>query len=152
MGRGWESHGFAKLIRCAIMGYKALSTTPEAYKEQQKKQLFIVSPEDDMTEAIFKLFEQIKAVNEDMNRHIKFQKNKKRCLELNGGQAVYSYVYLVGPGCYDNTTVNCGKCYKTTVDVSDATSPAFIPDIMESYDWASGQYPTWTESIWKEFS
>jgi len=53
----------------------------EHLQEQQKKQLFIVSPEDDMTEAIFKLFEQIKAVNEDMNRHIKFQKNKKKSIE-----------------------------------------------------------------------
>ena len=91
-------------------------------------------------------------VEESKQEESEFQKNKKRCLELNGGQAVFSYVYLVGPGCYENTTVQCGKCYRTTVDVSDATSPAFIPDIMEGYDWASGQYPTWTESIWKEFS
>ena len=40
-----------------------------------------MAPEDDMTEAIYKLFEQIKAVNEDMSRHIKFQKTKKKSIE-----------------------------------------------------------------------
>jgi hypothetical protein len=37
MGRGCESHAIAKIIRCAIMGYKALSATPEPYKKLQKK-------------------------------------------------------------------------------------------------------------------
>ena len=38
MGRGCESHAFVKLLRCAIMGYKALSTTPDEFKKMQKKQ------------------------------------------------------------------------------------------------------------------
>ena len=38
MGRGCESHAFVKLLRCAIMGYKALSSTPAEHKKQQKKQ------------------------------------------------------------------------------------------------------------------
>lgn len=33
MGRGCESHAFVKLLRCAIMGYKALSSTPEEHKK-----------------------------------------------------------------------------------------------------------------------
>jgi hypothetical protein len=37
MSRGCESHAFVKLLRCAIMGYKALSTTPEELKKQQAK-------------------------------------------------------------------------------------------------------------------
>ena len=38
MGRGCESHAFVKLLRCAIMGYKALSSTPDEFKKLQKKQ------------------------------------------------------------------------------------------------------------------
>lgn len=37
MGRGCESHAFVKLLRCAIMGYKALSSTPQEHKKMQKK-------------------------------------------------------------------------------------------------------------------
>ena len=65
---------------------------------------------------------------------------------------IYKYVFLVGPGCYEGNTVKCGKCYKTTVDKSSATSPAFIDEVQEGYDWSSGLYPTWTESVWKGFS
>ena len=38
MGRGCERHSFVKLLRCAIMGYKALSSTPPEFKKLQKKQ------------------------------------------------------------------------------------------------------------------
>ena len=38
MSRGVESHAFVKLLRCAIMSYKALSTTSEEFKKQQRKQ------------------------------------------------------------------------------------------------------------------
>ena len=38
MSRGCESHAFVKLLRCSIMSYKALSTTPEDLKKQQSKQ------------------------------------------------------------------------------------------------------------------
>ena len=37
MGRGCESHAFVKLLRCAIMSYKALSSTPNEHKKMQKK-------------------------------------------------------------------------------------------------------------------
>jgi len=33
-----------------------------------------------------------------------------------------------------------------------ARSPAFEDDIWKTYDWASGKYPTWTESYWKSIS
>lgn len=42
-----------------------------------------------------------------------------------------------------------GECRKTTQNISDAYSPAFI---IENYDWKSGQYSTWTESTWRELS
>jgi len=45
--------------------------------------------------------------------------------------------------------VECGSCYRTTVDSTSASSPAFLEGVTEDYDWASGLYPTWTESIWK---
>eukprot|EP00092_Neocalanus_flemingeri_P064854 GFUD01078765.1.p1 GENE.GFUD01078765.1~~GFUD01078765.1.p1 ORF type:complete len:728 (-),score=215.66 GFUD01078765.1:216-2399(-) len=74
------------------------------------------------------------------------------CLTKNSQQSVYSYTFLVGPGCYNGSHVTCASCYQTTVGQSEASSPAFTAGVMESYDWTSGQYPTWTESIWKEIS
>ena len=63
-----------------------------------------------------------------------------------------THVYLVGPGCYSNNSVHCGRCYRTTVTKSDATSPVFIKENTKHYDWGSGKWPTWTESVWKGFS
>jgi len=77
---------------------------------------------------------------------------KKSCLAKNSNQNVYQYVYLVGKACYNTTGVECGKCYKTTVGTTEAASPAFLDGVMEDYDWSSGLYPTWTESIWKVIS
>jgi nicastrin len=77
---------------------------------------------------------------------------KANCLAKNSNQNVHHYVYLVGKGCYNSTGVECGKCYKTTVDTTDAASPAFLAGVKEDYDWSSGLYPTWTESIWKVIS
>eukprot|EP00090_Calanus_glacialis_P006390 TRINITY_DN14985_c0_g1_i1.p1 TRINITY_DN14985_c0_g1~~TRINITY_DN14985_c0_g1_i1.p1 ORF type:complete len:720 (+),score=264.67 TRINITY_DN14985_c0_g1_i1:64-2223(+) len=77
---------------------------------------------------------------------------KSACLAKNSQQTVYSYSFLVGPGCYNGSTVTCGSCYQTTVAQTEAGSPAFLEDVMESYDWASGKYPTWTESIWKKIT
>jgi len=77
---------------------------------------------------------------------------KSACLAKNSHQSVYTYSFLVGPDCYNGSTVTCSSCYQTTVGQSDASSPAFEDDVMESYDWAGGKYPTWTESIWKEIS
>ena len=76
------------------------------------------------------------------------------CTALNSPERpLVSHVYLVGgPECYQNNTVVCGHCYATTVTQSDATSPVFIKEVRQHYDWASGQFPTWTESVWKGFS
>jgi len=81
-------------------------------------------------------------------------KAREACLARNQRQTVYSYVYLVGKDCYNKTTevVECGRCYRSTVFLTPASSPAFLPGVMETYDWSSGLYPTWTESIWKVIS
>ncbi|XP_035704383.1 nicastrin isoform X2 [Folsomia candida] len=42
-----------------------------------------------------------------------------------------------------------GSCFASTVNTSQAVSPAFVID---NYDWTSGQYSTWTESVWQQFS
>ncbi|XP_037945644.1 nicastrin [Teleopsis dalmanni] len=42
-----------------------------------------------------------------------------------------------------------GECRVTTQNYSYALSPAFLID---NYDWKSGQYSTWTESTWTQFS
>ena len=101
-----------------------------------------------------------------------FSRDKAACLERNSDQTTFSYVFLVGEdSCYNATTVTCGHCYRTTVAATSATSPAFIKEVWIShnkffiiniiltrvqvqsgYDWASGRYPTWTESVWKGFS
>ncbi|XP_017031604.1 nicastrin isoform X2 [Drosophila kikkawai] len=44
---------------------------------------------------------------------------------------------------------NVGECRLTTQNYSYALSPAFLID---GYDWSSGQYSTWTESTWSQFS
>jgi len=75
------------------------------------------------------------------------------CSDLNSkDRPEVSYVYLVGADCYENNTVVCGHCYLTSVTQSEASSPAFMKDVRRHYDWASGQFPTWTESVWKGFS
>jgi len=90
--------------------------------------------------------------DEKKKEESQFVRDQEKCLNMNNNQVIYKYVFLVGPGCYDGNTVKCGQCYKTTVDKSSATSPAFIEEVQRSYDWASGLYPTWTESVWKGFS
>ncbi|XP_016960967.1 nicastrin [Drosophila biarmipes] len=44
---------------------------------------------------------------------------------------------------------NIGECRLTTQNYSHALSPAFLID---GYDWSSGNYSTWTESTWSQFS
>ncbi|XP_053601840.1 nicastrin [Plodia interpunctella] len=51
----------------------------------------------------------------------------------------YSYYWLRGWN-------DSGVCIQTTMNFSQAVSPAFIiPD----YDFTSGEYSTWTESVWQ---
>ncbi|KAH8278521.1 hypothetical protein KR018_004353, partial [Drosophila ironensis] len=44
---------------------------------------------------------------------------------------------------------NTGECRLTTQNYSYALSPAFLID---GYEWNSGQFSTWTESTWSQFS
>jgi nicastrin len=91
-------------------------------------------------------------LNAETNDTADIAEEKKNCLAKNQKQNVYRYVFLVGKSCYNTTGVECGKCYQTTVDTTEAASPAFLDGVMEDYDWSSGKYPTWTESIWKVIS
>ena len=62
--------------------------------------------------------------------------------------SLFRYAYLVKDSeCYNSTTVVCGTCLRSTVD----TSPALSPVMTEYEDWdtASLNFPTWTESVWK---
>jgi len=77
------------------------------------------------------------------------EEERRKCLEKNVKQGVYSYVFLVGEGCSNLTSVRCGSCYRSTVWATEASSPAFLPWVQDSYVWDSHLYPTWTESIWK---
>jgi nicastrin len=40
-----------------------------------------------------------------------------------------------------------GSCYETSTSTSPAASPAFED---ENYEWGSGKYSTWTESVWQK--
>jgi len=90
------------------------------------------------------------AVSDDKEKEEEdITKDRTDCLARNVGQNVFTYVFLVGAGCSNITEVQCGSCYKTSVGTTVASSPAFL---QEDYDWTSGQYSTWTESIWKVIS
>ncbi|XP_049941555.1 nicastrin isoform X2 [Schistocerca serialis cubense] len=71
-------------------------------------------------------------------------KTKEQCVADPQSQ-VYQYLWMSGKNENGNST---GVCVKTTMNYSIAESPAFS---IEGYDWASGQYSTWTESTWNEF-
>lgn len=49
------------------------------------------------------------------------------------------------PRFFINST--CFDCPQ--VNLTEASSPAFI---IPNYDWSSGKYPTWTESVWQKYS
>lgn len=59
---------------------------------------------------------------------------------------VYQYFWMNNTFDESNST---GACIKTTMNFSVAISPAFVKS---DYNWASGTFPTWTESVWREFS
>ncbi|RZB39345.1 Nicastrin and/or Peptidase M28 domain containing protein [Asbolus verrucosus] len=44
--------------------------------------------------------------------------------------------------------LNTTLCYRITMNFTEAVSPAFV---IHDYDWSSGEYSTWTESIWNDF-
>lgn len=63
--------------------------------------------------------------------------NRTRCHELD--HLGYSYYWLRG---WNHT----GVCIQTTMNMSPAVSPAFN---ITDYDFSSGMYSTWTESVWQ---
>ena len=95
--------------------------------------------------------EEVQGIEEVTEGKPDLAKDRADCLAKNTQQNVFRYIYLVGKDCYNKTmeVVECGSCYKTTVDSTPASSPAFLEGVTEDYDWASGVFPTWTESIWK---
>lgn len=54
----------------------------------------------------------------------------------------YEYYWLMG---WNHT----GVCLQTTMNMSDAVSPAFT---IEGYNLKSGLYSSWTESVWRKMS
>ncbi|KAL0850203.1 hypothetical protein ABMA28_012067 [Loxostege sticticalis] len=63
--------------------------------------------------------------------------NRTTCDRIDKSE--FSYLYLKG---WNNT----GVCIQTTMNFSQAISPAFVE---RDYDYASGFYSTWTESVWQ---
>ena len=49
----------------------------EFKKEQFTKSLNIISKDDDISEVLFKMFEQVRLINDDITSHINVQKQKK---------------------------------------------------------------------------
>ena len=62
--------------------------------------------------------------------------------------SAFRYAYLVKDStCYNSSSVVCGACLRSTVDTSPALSPVMAE--YETWDTASLNFPTWTESVWK---
>jgi len=102
-----------------------------------------------LTKQVLQLLTGEKVTNDS---HSDLEEEKSACLDRNDHQSIYTFNFLVGPDCYNGSNVICGSCYKTTVGQSEAKSPAFIDEVLKSYDWSNGPYPTWTESVWKTIS
>uniref|UniRef100_A0A915ELQ4 Nicastrin n=1 Tax=Ditylenchus dipsaci TaxID=166011 RepID=A0A915ELQ4_9BILA len=68
---------------------------------------------------------------------------ESQCRDLNKNQNVYNYVWQNDP------KTNQTSCYQTSIYLTDAESPAFY---ISDYDFSSGQYSTWMESVWESNS
>ncbi|CAG9783039.1 unnamed protein product [Diatraea saccharalis] len=64
--------------------------------------------------------------------------NRTQCEAMDKVQ--YSYYWLRGWN-------HSGVCIQTTMNFSQAISPAFT---ISNYDFTSGEFSTWTESVWRE--
>ena len=53
----------------------------EYLKEQFTKSLHIVHAEDDLSEVLFKLFEQMRLMNDDLKNHLSIQDTKKDAIK-----------------------------------------------------------------------
>ncbi len=53
----------------------------EYTSEQFKKALNVIKPEDDMSEVLFKMFEQMRIMNDDLKNHEDIQESKKKAIK-----------------------------------------------------------------------
>lgn len=67
---------------------------------------------------------------------------EEECYTIGNHNKEISYVWINGES-------RNGVCVETTVKMLEASSPAFE---IEGYNWSSGEYSTWTESVWQELS
>ncbi|KAF7639364.1 Ncstrn_small domain-containing protein [Meloidogyne graminicola] len=65
--------------------------------------------------------------------------SEQQCSEQNKEQNLFTYIWQ------NNPLTNNGTCYKTSIYLGKAKSPAFE---IENYNFSSGQYSTWVESRW----
>lgn len=56
-------------------------TNREYRREQFMKSLHIINKEDDIREVIFKMFEQMRLLNEDLSNHLDIQETKKASIK-----------------------------------------------------------------------
>mmetsp|Transcript_3297 Transcript_3297/g.5478 ORF Transcript_3297/g.5478 Transcript_3297/m.5478 type:complete len:287 (+) Transcript_3297:935-1795(+) len=56
-------------------------THREYIKEQFQKSLHIINPQDDISEVLFKIFEQVRQLNEEMANHVDIQQEKKSSIK-----------------------------------------------------------------------
>ncbi|XP_071441337.1 nicastrin [Hetaerina americana] len=75
--------------------------------------------------------------------------SETECHPRSEDKYMYQYTWIRGSNAIPPNTNENGTCYRSTCNYSIAVSPAFE---IEDYDWSSGKFSTWSESVWKEFS
>lgn len=73
--------------------------------------------------------------------------NETECHNNASTDQVFQYIWVVSPHWQDPTSAKV--CLQTTMNFSAAVSPAFV---IEGYNMSSGNYSTWTESVWPELT
>jgi nicastrin len=66
-------------------------------------------------------------------------------LAQSSNDSIYDYDFIRGDVINSTDSSRRGLCIRSLANISEAQSPAFLID---DYDWSSGEYSTWTESIW----
>ncbi|XP_075216040.1 nicastrin [Lycorma delicatula] len=64
------------------------------------------------------------------------------CTEAKADEGEYEYIFIAGKS-------GSGECYKSNSRFTTAVSPAFE---IADYDWSSGKYSSWTESVWQDLN
>lgn len=67
-------------------------------------------------------------------------KSHEECIEAKQSDGEYEYLWITGKK-------GLGECFKSNSKFTDATSPAFL---LRDYDWSSGVYSSWSESVWQD--